>query len=62
MSILNLAKVIQWGGVNANSDVFQFYLSDCRVNDRRVDSQIDMMDCRTGLLLLTVCWAGEDFC
>ena len=26
-----------------------------------MDTQFNMMDYRTGLLLLTICWAGEDF-
>ncbi|TWW69720.1 Immunoglobulin heavy variable 3-48 [Takifugu flavidus] len=42
-----------------NSDV-PVYLCESREEDRRGDTQLNMMDCRTGLLLLTICWAGVD--
>ncbi|KAL7378924.1 hypothetical protein ABVT39_020773 [Epinephelus coioides] len=32
----------------------------CRGGQRTVDTQFNMMDYRTGLLLLTICWAGVD--
>ncbi|KAK9534902.1 hypothetical protein VZT92_007319 [Zoarces viviparus] len=33
---------------------------DTRGGQRTVDTQFNMMDYRTGLLLLTICWAGVD--
>ncbi|TWW54072.1 Immunoglobulin heavy variable 3-43 [Takifugu flavidus] len=40
-----------------NSDVFHVYLCESkRGGQRRGDTQLNMMDCRTGLLLLTICW------
>ena len=53
-------ETVLWGGVNANLQ----YLSPIHILlqrwwQRAVDTQVNMMDCRTGLLLLTICWAGK---
>lgn len=42
-----------------NSDVFYHYLSDCRERQQQ-RTQFIRMDCKTGLLLLALCWTGED--
>ena len=48
-------------GSMQNVNVFHLYLCDWRDDDRTVtDSQFNMTGYRTWLLLLTLCWAGED--
>ncbi|KAM3598090.1 uncharacterized protein V6R79_013306 [Siganus canaliculatus] len=59
-TVFNLVPSTLWGGgVNANL-IFLLYLSDCREDDREQWTQLIMMDYRTGLLLLAVCWTGVD--
>ncbi|KAM3598110.1 uncharacterized protein V6R79_013571 [Siganus canaliculatus] len=43
-----------------SSVVSHLYLSDCREDDREQWTQFIMMDYRTGLLLIAVCWTGVD--
>ncbi|KAF3700315.1 Immunoglobulin heavy variable 3-30-3 [Channa argus] len=44
----------------ASGFTFISYGMAWRGRQRTVDTQFDMMDYRSGLLLLTVCWAGVD--
>ncbi|KAM3598261.1 uncharacterized protein V6R79_015740 [Siganus canaliculatus] len=41
-----------------SSAVSHLYLTDCREDDREQWTQFNMIDYRTGLLLLAVCWTG----
>ncbi|TWW53062.1 hypothetical protein D4764_0170060 [Takifugu flavidus] len=43
-----------------NSDVFHVYLCESKRGGRERGHTVEHMDCRTGLLLLTICWAGVD--
>lgn len=42
-----------------NKGALHLYFSDCNGPQRAVDIKFNMMDCRIGLLFLTLCCEGE---